>query len=116
MSYSYRQMFDHRKVGVVRSHSWSIDGWYLTELKDTVKFTLTHYDTELLRWQEIADAPNANKILISAYYGIGSVSDQTGLNRAFRILGFPYTYSRNRKTGGFYRIGEWDHRIDRWAI
>lgn len=56
--------------------------------------TLYHYSTPMLRWQ--VDNPGCRSILTMGT-GWGSVSDQSGMNTAFRILSLPYLF---RRAGG----------------
>lgn len=53
--------------------------------------TLYHYGTAMLTWQ--VDNPGCRSVLTTGT-GWGSVSDQNGMNIAFRILSLPYWYSR----------------------
>jgi len=53
--------------------------------------TLYHYGTAMLRWQ--VDNPGCRNAL-SMGTGHGSVSDQNGMNIAFRILNLPYWFGR----------------------
>lgn len=66
--------------------------------------TLYHYSTAMLTWR--VDNP-AEPIAISL--GHGSVSDQAGMNQAFRILGMPLYYSR---AGGARIVDGTDTRRD----
>jgi len=56
--------------------------------------TLYHYSTPMLRWQ--VENPGCRSAL-SMDTGWGSVSDQNGMNIAFRILNLPYSF---RRAGG----------------
>jgi hypothetical protein len=53
---------------------------------------LLHYSTRMLVWNiERPDDP----AVLEYSTGWGSVSDQAGMNKAFRALGLPYRYSRS---------------------
>lgn len=54
-------------------------------------YALYHYSTEMLVW---ADHGNGVVSLIDFSTGHGSVSDQNGMNTAFRTLGLDLYYSR----------------------
>lgn len=54
---------------------------------------LYHYGTMMLQWD--IDFPKSSDKLDWSI-GWGSVSDQNGMNTAFRALGLPYYYSRRR--------------------
>ena len=53
--------------------------------------TLYHYGTAMITWQ--VDNPGCRSALYMGT-GWGSVSDQNGMNIAFRILSLPYSYKR----------------------
>ncbi len=53
--------------------------------------SLYHYSTRMLVWRE--DVP-ADSAVLDWSLGHGSVSDQNGMNTAFRVLALPYYYSR----------------------
>ncbi len=52
---------------------------------------LWHYGTRMLVWN--VDAPDDSEVLDWSL-GWGSVSDQNGMNVAFRTLGLPYHFDR----------------------
>ncbi|MEN3280064.1 MAG: hypothetical protein V7607_1204 [Solirubrobacteraceae bacterium] len=52
---------------------------------------LWHYSTRMLRWR-VTDPSDAS--VLDWDLGHGSVSDQGAMNRAFKVLGLPYYYSR----------------------
>lgn len=56
--------------------------------------TLYHHGTSMLDW-EVKNP--GNRSALHMFTGWGSVSDQNGMNIAFRILSLPYYYKR---TGG----------------
>ena len=58
---------------------------------------LWHYNTRMLVWDEVD--PTDERVL-DFDVGHGSVSDQNGMNIAFRTLGLPYRYDRDIKGGG----------------
>jgi hypothetical protein len=52
--------------------------------------TLFHYSTAMLSWVE-----DGREMYVDGYsLGWGSVSDQNGMNTAFKVLGAPYYYQR----------------------
>jgi hypothetical protein len=59
--------------------------------------SLWHYGTRMLVWN--ADDPTDEETLDWSI-GYGSVSDQNGMNTAFRILNLPYRFDRDQKGGG----------------
>lgn len=61
------------------------------------EFTLWHYGTRMLRWRK---SQRYGVELIDVDTGWGSVSDQGGLNTAFRVLGLPFRMDRDRRGGG----------------
>src|SRR3954454_7829454 len=58
---------------------------------------LWHYGTLMLHWSILRDGRTH---IIDWSEGHGSVSDQGGMNTAFRALGVPYRYSRDARGGG----------------
>jgi hypothetical protein len=60
-------------------------------------YTLWHYATPMLRWRK---STRYGVELIDAGTGHGSVSDQGGMNTAFRVLGLPYRFDRDQRGGG----------------
>ena len=52
---------------------------------------LYHYSTRMLTWR-LAEPTDDDYLCIAL--GWGSVSDQNGMNTAFRVLGLPYRYDR----------------------
>jgi len=58
--------------------------------------TLVHHATPMLRWD--VRAPRESHTILSI--GWGSVSDQNGMNIAFRALDIPRRYDRDRRGGG----------------
>ena len=61
------------------------------------EFELWHYSTLMLRWRE--SRRNGVEILYTST-GHGSVSDQGGMNTAFRVLGVPLRFDRDARGGG----------------
>ena len=63
--------------------------------------TLHHYGTKMLEWNYY---PAAKRVeMLGTWTGIGSTSDQTGVNSALMALGSPLRYSRvgvRKKVGG----------------
>lgn len=59
-------------------------------------FQLWHYDTCMLEWHE----SEMGSTLTYTNIGHGSVSDQNGVNTAFRVLGMNMRYDRDKRGGG----------------
>lgn len=57
---------------------------------------LWHYSTLMLKWEEVGE--NYEDVYMST--GHGSVSDQHGMNVAFRTLGLPFRMDCDWKGGG----------------
>lgn len=73
--------------GEGKAHSWRVE-------REGNHHALYHYSTQMLIWYR-----NGNHIeLIDMDLGHGSVSDQNGMNIAFRELGAPHLYY-SRKGG-----------------
>lgn len=62
----------------------SNDSWRVEENKG--EFQLWHYGTLMLEWDDTG--------VLGYSVGNGSVSDQGGMNTAFKVLGFPYRFDR----------------------
>ena len=71
--------------------------WQTTISPEKLYVTLWHYTTPMLEWR--TDHPQSHWVGISL--GYGSVSDQNGMNIAFRELNIPARYDRS---GGVPRI------------
>lgn len=69
--------------------AWRVGGTRLSN--GVVLKELWHYGTRMLAWRE--DRP-ADPDYLDYSIGHGSVSDQGGMNQAFRILGIPLYFSR----------------------
>lgn len=61
------------------------------------KYRLIHYGTTMLEWE--IDNRGVTTIT-GTWTGWGSVSDQTGVNAALRVLGSSMRYSRDARGGG----------------
>jgi hypothetical protein len=85
-----------RADGRAGSHgAWRVHRW--TPANGGACATLYHYRTAMLSWR--IDQPDDPSVL--AYgTGHGSVSDQGGMNTAFRALGLPYRFDRDQRGGG----------------
>lgn len=57
---------------------------------------LWHYDTLMLSWSGDEDGI----FYVYTSTGHGSVSDQGGMNTAFKVLGLPFRYDRDYRGGG----------------
>lgn len=77
------------KAGSERS--WTV------ESKTEGIFELRHYGTLMLEWRE---QDVYGRELLYAGTGHGSVSDQGGMNQAFRALKLPYRFDRDYRGGG----------------
>lgn len=75
--------------GKGRTHGWTVE-------RDNSVATLVHYSTPMLRWD--VRAPRESHTVISI--GHGSVSDQNGMNTAFRTLGIARRFDRDARGGG----------------
>lgn len=69
--------------------------WRVDRSGDTA--TLWHYATPMLTWN-VNDPADADVLDYST--GHGSVSDQGGMNQAFRALGLPLRFDRDGRGGG----------------
>lgn len=58
---------------------------------------LWHYSHLMLRWNKIDPSDES---VLDYHIGWGSVSDQNGMNTAFRVLGLPLRYDRDERGGG----------------
>lgn len=83
------------------SHAWRVertlaraDGWETCEL--------WHYGTRMLVWEikRHAGSEYGYTRLVDCSIGWGSVSDQNGMNTAFRVLDLPYRFDRDARGGG----------------
>lgn len=82
----------HARKGT--SHAWKVQTEY-NKLTESA-YTLRHYGTVMLVW---IDTPEGTRI-VDWSTGHGSVSDQNGLNTAFRVLGLHYRMDRDYRGGG----------------
>jgi hypothetical protein len=73
-----------------RTHGWRVE-------RDGQTATLWHYSTAMLTWR--IDQP-ADPDALDFSTGWGSVSDQNGMNTAFKVLGLPYRFDRDQRGGG----------------
>jgi hypothetical protein len=55
------------------------------------EYSLWHYGTRMLRWRETS---RYGREIMSVSLGHGSVSDQGGMNTAFKVLGASWYFSR----------------------
>lgn len=72
-----------------RAHAWRVEA---VESDPFVgqEYQLWHYSTLMLHWCH----SQGRNYVVSMAEGWGSVSDQNGMNTAFRELCLPYYYSR----------------------
>src|SRR6266545_4236220 len=61
---------------------------------------LLHYGTKMLEWHYDMSTFPTTMTITGTWTGLGSVSDQTGVNAALRALGSPMRYSRDDRGGG----------------
>jgi hypothetical protein len=85
---------------IVKRGNGTAGAWRVDRFRD--RCTLYHYSTEMLKWN-----PETFEITYGCT-GWGSVSDQNGMNTAFRIIDADYAYRRN---GGDPRIEYRGERI-----
>jgi hypothetical protein len=71
--------------------------WRVERMESGTIATLWHYSTPMLTWA--VDQP-ANPAVLDYGIGHGSVSDQGGMNVAFRTLGLALRYDRDQRGGG----------------
>ncbi len=74
--------------GVAGAWRVEVGGGYANE---KLVAELWHYGTRMLVWN--VNSPDDSEVL-DWDTGWGSVSDQNGMNIAFRVLGLPYRYNR----------------------
>ena len=72
------------------AHAWRIE-------RDGNTAQLVHYGTVMLTWNV---ARPSDSDVLDCSTGWGSVSDQNGMNTAFRVLGLPYRFDRDQRGGG----------------
>jgi hypothetical protein len=83
-----------RRADIIRAGRGTAHAWRI-ERDDPMdpfrpQVTLYHYSTAMLRWNP--SRPQDDHVILSL--GWGSVSDQSGMNEAFHVLGLPYHYNR----------------------
>src|SRR5262245_26306208 len=61
---------------------------------------LYHYRTLMLEYRIVRTRDGYGHSVIHMSEGHGSVSDQGGMNTAFRALGLPYRFDRDQRGGG----------------
>lgn len=72
-------------------------GPWRIERNDNGTAELWHYAHRMLAWD--VEQPS-NPDVLDWDTGWGSVSDQNGMNTAFRVLGLPYRFDRDQRGGG----------------
>jgi hypothetical protein len=80
-------------AGKGNSHAWHVEQH--NGVANVVH--LRHYATTMLVWN-VEDPYDAE--VLDWDTGHGSVSDQNGMNTAFRALGLPYRFDRDQRGGG----------------
>jgi hypothetical protein len=78
-------------VDIIRKRRGQAAAWRVHPI-DSETFSLWHYGTEMLVWTDNPDTGCST--LLDYSLGWGSVSDQQGMNKAFKTLGLPFYYSR----------------------
>lgn len=63
-----------------------------------VRRELWHYSTRMLVWTR--DGKTGRALVLDTCTGWGSVSDQNGMNTAFKALGLPLRFDRDQRGGG----------------
>ena len=72
------------------AHAWRVHAWQPANGGPCA--TLYHYSTAMLTWR--VDSPDDATVLAYST-GWGSVSDQNGMNTAFKVLGLLYRFDRD---------------------
>jgi hypothetical protein len=85
---------------IIKNGNGTAGAWRVDQFRGLC--TLYHYSTAMLTWN-----PETGSIYCGST-GWGSVSDQNGMNTAFRIIDADYAYRRN---GGDPRIEYCGERI-----
>lgn len=73
---------------IIQRRKGTAGHWRVNAMGNT--FELWHYRTRMLQWADTDTGP----VLLNANTGHGSVSDQQGMNVAFKVLNLPYYFSR----------------------
>jgi hypothetical protein len=81
---------------IIRRGRGTTHGWRVEPSGPTGRVALIHFTTPMLAWNPADPADHPNILSI----GWGSVSDQNGLNTAFKVLGLPYRMDRDVRGGG----------------
>jgi hypothetical protein len=85
---------------ILRAESGVAGHWRIEV--DGARRRLVHYSTTMLVWERDT---NGKVRMVDSNIGIGSHTDQQGMNRAFRALGLPFRFYRDAAGGGA-RIAE----------
>jgi hypothetical protein len=80
---------------IIRNSKGRTHGWEVENEGDGL-VALVHHGTALLVWEPA----NLTNGYLWINIGRGSVSDQNGLNTAFKVLGLPYRMDRDQRGGG----------------
>ena len=75
-----------------RAGAWCV----IRDKDDPLTVALYHYSTKRLVWTDDILKSTA----MDYNLGRGSVSDQNGVNIAFKVLGLPWIYRRDQRGGG----------------
>lgn len=78
---------------IIQRGKGTAGAWRVVSVDDDTR-DLYHYSTRMLRWNRVTREICAGSI------GWGSVSDQNGMNTAFRIIDADYAYRRDARGGG----------------
>lgn len=77
-----------RITDIIQNRRGTAGAWRVKTTDDGRE--LWHYNTRMLLWTDTINGPE----LLDHSIGWGSVSDQNGVNTAFRTLNLPYRYTR----------------------
>lgn len=105
MNSNIRKIIANRHGRAGHNGSWQVD----ILIRTPPVYQLWHYTTLMLSWYDKSDGTS---VMIGFSLGHGSVSDQGGMNIAFRELGLSYRYDRDYRGGG-PRISALEHPFRR---
>jgi hypothetical protein len=93
----------HRKDGPVyyaQQGPWRVES-EPSPSSSIITQRLLHYGTKMLEWRiTLTHGGHAAANITGWWIGHGSVSDQTGVNAALKVLGSTLRYHRDRSGGG----------------
>lgn len=93
---------DITRRGRGTSHAWRVEASPERVTDSWQTHHLYHYGTRMLSWRiaRHAGSDYGYTELVDYSLGWGSVSDQNGMNTAFRVLDLPYRFDRDARGGG----------------